>query len=166
MEKKELRLSRREFLCLGGFAAVSLGLPRWARAAADAAARSGKTLVVVQQRGAMDGLNVVVPFQDATYRKARPTIAIPPPGKDGGVLDLDGTFGLHPKLAALLPLYKEGRVAFIQAAGSPDGTRSHFDAQDFLESGTPGVKGTEDGWLDRALTARRIAANALAKTAL
>jgi uncharacterized protein (DUF1501 family) len=164
--KKDLRLSRREFLCLGGFAAVSLGLPRWARAAADAARRSGKTLVVVLQRGAMDGLNVVVPFNDPVYLKARPTIAIPPPGKDGGVLDLDGTFGLHPGLSALMPLYKKGNLAFIQAAGSPDGTRSHFDAQDFLESGTPGVKGTEDGWLNRALTARKIARDPLSAVAI
>lgn len=164
--KTERRLSRREFLRLGGFAAVSLGLPDWARAAADAAKRSGRTLVVVLQRGAMDGLNVVVPFGDAVYRKARPTIGLPPPGKDGGVLDLDGTFGLHPKLAPLLPLYKDGNLAFVQAAGSPDGTRSHFDAQDYLESGTPGVKTTEDGWLNRALTARRLARDPLAAVAI
>jgi uncharacterized protein (DUF1501 family) len=151
--KKELRLSRREFLALGGFAAAALGLPRWARAAAAAARRSGKTLVVVLQRGAMDGLNVVIPFQDAVYRKARPTIAIPAPGRDGGALDLDGTFGLHPALAPLLPLYKDGRLAFVQAAGSPDATRSHFDAQDYMESGTPGRKSTPDGWLNRLLGA-------------
>ncbi|HXS99184.1 MAG TPA: hypothetical protein VN915_00750, partial [Elusimicrobiota bacterium] len=118
--KKELRLSRREFLAVGGFAAMSLGLPRWARAAAEAAKRSGKTLVVILQRGAMDGLNVVVPYADPVYRKARPTIALAAPGRDGGVLDLDGTFGLHPALSPLLPLYKEGRLALIQAAGSPD----------------------------------------------
>ena len=164
--KKDLRLSRREFLALGGFAAVSLGLPRWARAAAEAARRSGKTLVVVLQRGAMDGLNVVIPFQDPVYRKARPTIAVPAPGADGGALELDGTFGLHPALAPLLPLYKEGRLALIHAAGSPDGTRSHFDAQDYLESGTPGVKGTEDGWLDRALAAARTARDPLAAVAI
>ena len=164
--KKELRLSRREFLALGGFAAVSLGLPRWARAAADAARRSGKTLVVVLQRGAMDGLNVVIPFQDPVYLKARPTIAIPAPGREGGALDLDGTFGLHPSLSALHPLYKEGRLALIQAAGSPDGTRSHFDAQDYMESGTPGVKGTDDGWLDRALTAKKLARDPLAAVAI
>jgi uncharacterized protein (DUF1501 family) len=164
--KKELRLSRREFLALGGFAAVSLGLPRWARAAADGARRSGKTLVVVLQRGAMDGLNVVVPFRDPIYRQARPTIAVPAPGRDGGALDLDGTFGLHPGLSALLPLYKEGRLAFVQAAGSPDATRSHFDAQDYMESGTPGVKATEDGWLDRALTAKKLARDPLAAVAI
>ena len=164
--KKELRLSRREFLALGGFAAFSLGLPRWARAAAEAARRSGKTLVVVLQRGAMDGLNVVIPFQDAVYRKARPTIAVPAPGRDGGALDLDGTFGLHPALAPLLPLYKEGRLALIHAAGSPDATRSHFDAQDYMESGTPGVKGTEDGWLERALAAGKTARDPLAAVAI
>jgi uncharacterized protein (DUF1501 family) len=160
------RLTRRQFLTMGGFAAVSLGLPRWARAAADAAKSSGKTLVVVLQRGAMDGLNVVVPFQDAVYRKARPTIALLPPGKSGGVLDLDGTFGLHPALAPLMPLYKQGRIAFVQAAGSPDGTRSHFDAQDYLESGTPGFKTTEDGWLNRALTAKKLARDPLAGVAI
>jgi uncharacterized protein (DUF1501 family) len=164
--KSERRLSRREFLTFGGLAAVSLGLPRWARAAADAVESSGRTLVIVLQRGAMDGLNVVVPFSDATYRRARPTLALPAPGADGGVLDLDGTFGLHPSLAPLLPLYKEGHVAFIQAAGSPDGTRSHFDAQDYLESGTPGLKRTEDGWLNRALEARRVARDPLAAVAI
>lgn len=164
--KPERRLTRREFLTLGGLAAASLGMPAWARAAADAARRSGKTVVVLLQRGAMDGLNVVVPFGDAVYRKARPTIGLPPPGRDGGVLDLDGTFGLHPKLAALLPLYRRGAVAFVQAAGSPDGTRSHFDAQDYMESGTPGVKNTEDGWLNRALTARKLARDPLAAVAI
>ena len=159
-------LSRRQFLALGGFAAVSLGLPSWARAAADAAAKSGKTLVVVLQRGAMDGLNVVAPFGDPVYRKARPTIALAAPGRDGGALDLDGTFGLHPALAPLMPFYKSGRLAFVQAAGSPDPTRSHFDAQDYLESGTPGVKTTEDGWLNRALTAKKLARDPLAAVAI
>lgn len=163
---REKLLSRRDFLALGGLAAASLGLPRWARAAADAARRSGKTLVVILQRGAMDGLNAVVPFRDEVYRKARPTIAIPAPGKDGGALDLDGTFGLHPALAPLQPLYKDGRLALIQAAGSPDGTRSHFDAQDYLESGTPGLKTTEDGWLNRALTAKKAARDPLAAVAI
>lgn len=164
--KKELRLSRREFLALGGFAACSLGLPRWARAAADAARRSGKTLVVVLQRGAMDGLNVVAPYGDPVYRKARPTIALEAPGREGGALELDGAFGLHPALAPLLPFYKEGRLALIQAAGSPDGTRSHFDAQDYMESGTPGVKGTGNGWLERALTAAKVARDPLAAVAI
>ncbi|MBI3565064.1 MAG: hypothetical protein HY079_07710, partial [Elusimicrobia bacterium] len=113
-------LTRREFLALGGLAAASWGLPSWARAAAQAARRSGKTLVVALQRGAMDGLSAVVPFGDEAYRKARPSIGLPPPGKDGGVLDLDGTFGLHPALAPLLPLYKDGTLALVQAAGSPD----------------------------------------------
>ncbi|MDE2490249.1 MAG: DUF1501 domain-containing protein [Elusimicrobia bacterium] len=159
-------LTRRQFLALSGLAATALALPDWARAAADAARPSGKTVVVVLQRGAMDGLNVVVPFRDPFYRKARPTIGLAAPGRPGGVLDLDGTFGLHPALADLLPLYKEGRLAFVQAAGSPDGTRSHFDAQDYMESGTPGVKTTEDGWLDRAMLARRAARDPLAAVAI
>jgi uncharacterized protein (DUF1501 family) len=162
----EKGLTRREFLTLGGFAAFSLGLPRWARAAAEEARASGRTLVVVLQRGAMDGLNVVVPFNDASYRKARPTLALPLPKRDGGVIDLDGRFGLHPSLAPVVPLFKEGRAAFVQAAGSPDGTRSHFDAQDYMESGTPGLKITADGWLNRALQAKRLARDPLAAVAI
>jgi uncharacterized protein (DUF1501 family) len=117
--------------------------------------RRKKTLVVVFQRGAMDGLNVVAPYGDPIYRRYRPTIALPSP-KGGGTeaaLDLDGYFGLHPALSPLLPLWKEGTLAAVQAVGSPDPTRSHFDAQDFMESGTPGVKATEDGWINRHLQA-------------
>src|SRR5262249_33703622 len=114
-----------------------------------------KTLVVVFQRGAMDGLNVVAPYGDPIYRRYRPTIALPSPrggGKDAA-LDLDGYFGLHPALEPLLPLWKDGTLAAVQAVGSPDPTRSHFDAQDFMESGTPGVKSTDDGWINRHLQA-------------
>ena len=98
----------------------------------------------------MDGLNVVVPFGERSYYQMRPTIAIPEPRRGGtdAALDLDGFFGLHPSLAPLEPLFHKGELAIVHAAGSPDPTRSHFDAQDFMESGTPGVKSTEDGWLD------------------
>jgi uncharacterized protein (DUF1501 family) len=106
-------------------------------------------LVVVFQRGAADGLNVVVPYGEKNYYAMRPTIAIP----QNQVLDLDGFFGLHPSLAAFKPHYDQGHLAIVHACGSPDTTRSHFDAQDYMESGTPGVKSTADGWLNRALQA-------------
>jgi uncharacterized protein (DUF1501 family) len=107
----------------------------------------GRRLVVIFQRGAADGLNVVVPYREKNYYAMRPGIAIP----DNQVIDLDGFFGLHPSLAPFKPLYDQGHLAIVHAAGSPDMSRSHFDAQDFMESGTPGLKGTEDGWLNRAL---------------
>ena len=148
--------TRRFFLKSSGLAFVSFGLaPRVLVRSAAAAhgARRKKTLVVVFQRGAMDGLNVVAPYADPIYRRFRPTIALPAPrggGRDAA-LDLDGYFGLHPALEALMPLWKDGTLAAVQAVGSPDPTRSHFDAQDFMESGTPGRKSTEDGWLNRHL---------------
>ena len=110
-----------------------------------------KTFVVVFQRGACDGLNTVVPFGDSGYRKARPSIAIPSPkgGDANAAIDLDGHFGLHPALSDLAPLYKSGSLGIIHAVGSPDTSRSHFDCQDFMESGTPGVKSTGDGWMNR-----------------
>ncbi len=114
---------------------------------AQAAVVPGRRLVVIFQRGAADGLNVVVPYREKNYYAMRPGIAIP----DNQVLDLDGFFGLHPSLAAFKPLYEQGHLAVVHAAGSPDMSRSHFDAQDYMESGTPGVKNTEDGWLNRAL---------------
>jgi uncharacterized protein (DUF1501 family) len=147
-----LESSRRIFLkssALAGlvFGAAPRSLMRSVYATGSTARK--KTLVVIFQRGACDGLNTVIPYGDPGYAKARPTIAIPAPGRDGGALDLDGHFGLHPALADLLPLYKEGSLAAIHAIGSPDTTRSHFDAQDFMESGTPGVKSTGDGWMNR-----------------
>jgi uncharacterized protein (DUF1501 family) len=114
---------------------------------AETATVRRQRLVVVFQRGAVDGLNVVVPYREKNYYKMRPGIAIPAEQ----ILDLNGFFGLHPSLAGLKPLYDQGHLAVIHAAGSPDTTRSHFDAQDFMESGTPGVKSTMDGWLNRAL---------------
>jgi uncharacterized protein (DUF1501 family) len=110
-----------------------------------------KTFVVVFQRGACDGLNTVVPYGDGGYRKARPSIAIPSPkgGDVSAALDLDGHFGLHPALHDLLPLYKDGSLGIVHAVGSPDASRSHFDCQDFMESGTPGIKSTSDGWMNR-----------------
>src|SRR6202022_4509278 len=110
-------------------------------------------IVVLFQRGAADGLNIVVPFGESNYYRMRPSIAIPQPrrGAPDAAIDLDGFFGLHPSLAPLEPLFHKNQLAIVHAAGSPDPTRSHFDAQDFMESGTPGVKATEDGWLNRTL---------------
>ncbi len=119
---------------------------------AQSAVPPGQRLVVIFQRGAADGLNVVVPYREKNYYKMRPSIAIP----ESQVLDLDGFFGLHPSLAPFKPLYDQGQLAIVHACGSPDMSRSHFDAQDYMESGTPGVKSTEDGWLNRALQAEDV----------
>ncbi len=123
------------------------------RAIAATAAPNKKKMVVLFQRGAMDGLNVVVPFGERNYYAMRPTISIPQPRSGGSdaAIDLDGFFGLHPSLQPIEPLFHSGRLAIVQAVGSPDPTRSHFDAQDFMESGTPGLKATDDGWLNRSL---------------
>lgn len=148
------RLSRRDFLKVTStlVAGVVFHVPRWAWAAASAVpSRSGKVLIVLFQRGAADGLNIVVPFKDPIYQKSRPTIGLGAPGQDKGVLDLDGTFGFHPALAELMPLWKSGELGLVHAVGCPEGTRSHFDAQDNMETGTPGVKTTPDGWLNRSL---------------
>ena len=138
--------SRRVFLRDGGLALVSLGFaPSFlARTAAASAARQ-KLLIAIFQRGAVDGLNMVVPYGERAYYKSRPTIAVPRPGGADAALDLDGFFAFHPRLAPLKPIYDRRELAVIHACGSPDHTRSHFDAQDYMESGTPGVKSTDDG---------------------
>ncbi|HEX6163236.1 MAG TPA: DUF1501 domain-containing protein [Vicinamibacterales bacterium] len=120
------------------------------RIAAESAERR-KLLIVVFQRGAVDGLNMVVPFGDAGYYRARPNIAIARPGAADGAIDLNGFFGLHPRMSALKPLWDNKALAIVHATGSHDSTRSHFDAQDYMESATPGVKSTRDGWLNRYL---------------
>jgi len=134
-------------LALIGTSAIPAFLSRSVLAEMTSAAANNKKLVVLFQRGAVDGLNVVVPYKEKNYYAMRPTIAI----KQNEVIDLDGYFGLHPQMAAFKPLYEQGHLAIVHAAGSPDPSRSHFDAQDYMESGTPGVKVTEDGWLNRAL---------------
>jgi uncharacterized protein (DUF1501 family) len=143
--------TRRVFLRNGALAAVgTAAVPGFlTRAAFGAADRStaNKRLVVIFQRGAADGLNIVVPHGEAAYYAMRPTINIP----KKSVIELDGFFGLHPAMASFEPLWKQKHLAIVHASGSPDPTRSHFDAQDFMESGTPGVKATDDGWLNRAL---------------
>jgi uncharacterized protein (DUF1501 family) len=151
------KISRRILLKNGALGLVSLGLaPSFlARTVYGAPSRRAKRLIAVFQRGAADGLNMVVPFGDKDYARARPTIAIAAPavGQEGA-LDLDGFFGLNPRLAPLKDLWHRRELAIVHACGSPDSTRSHFDAQDYMESATPGMKSTTDGWLNRYLQAR------------
>jgi len=150
------RFSRRYFMKQGGIALAGLStMPAFLqRAVASIPGAGKKQLVVLFQRGAADGLNIVVPFAEPNYYRMRPSIALPQPKRGGGdaAIDLDGFFGLHPSLASLEPLFHKNQLAIVHAAGSPDPTRSHFDAQDYMESGTPGIKSTEDGWLDRAVS--------------
>ena len=148
--------SRRIFLKNGGLALVSLGFaPAFLARTVAAAGSRRKVLVTIFQRGAVDGLNMIVPFGESGYYSARPSIAIARPGTSpDAAVDLDGFFGFHPRLAPLKPLYDAGQLAVVHACGSPDGTRSHFDAQDYMETATPGVKSTPDGWLNRYLHAR------------
>ena len=143
--------TRRLFMRASAIAVAGLGAaPSWLVRAAAPGETKGKILIAIFQRGAADGLNIVVPHVEKRYYELRPTIAIPPPGKDNGAIDLDGRFGLHPSLQALKPFWDSGQLAIVHAAGSPDGNRSHFEAQDSMESGTPG-RVTEDGWMNRAL---------------
>src|SRR2546423_2694479 len=156
-------MDRRFFLKSGGIALASLGMvqaapPFWQRAAMAQSSVTGaqgrrKTLIAIFQRGAVDGLNMVVPYGESEYYNLRPTLAIPKPQGTSAdaALNLDGFFGLHPALAPFKPLWDSKRLAIVHAVGSPDNTRSHFDAQDYMESATPGVKSTEDGWLNRYL---------------
>ncbi len=148
-----MSMNRRIFVKSSGLALVAGGLlPNVFVQMAQAGTTKGKkVLVAIFQRGAVDGLNVVVPYGEAAYYSSRPNIAIP----QQSILDLDGFFGLHPATVSLLPYFKDRSAAFVHAVGSPDSTRSHFDAQDFMESGTPGVKSTEDGFLSRALVSKR-----------
>jgi uncharacterized protein (DUF1501 family) len=159
--------SRRFFLKQGGIALASVGLvggaPSFLKRAVEAqgltVAPNGrrKTLIAIFQRGAVDGLNMVVPHGERNYYELRPQIAVAQPGKaaaEEAVIDLDGFFGLHPSLRPFKSLWDEKRLAIVHAAGSPDNTRSHFDAQDYMESGTPGQKSTQDGWLNRYLQSR------------
>lgn len=153
-----MAITRRVFLKGGALAIVGTStipsfLTRAVYAADTVGAGTGKKrLVVLFQRGAADGLNIVVPHGEPTYYSMRPSIAIPRPRGSEGAIDLDGFFGLHPSMSAFKPLWDSRQLAIVHAAGSPDNTRSHFDAQDYMESGTPGVKSTEDGWLNRAVS--------------
>jgi uncharacterized protein (DUF1501 family) len=137
---------RNSALAIVGTSAVPSFLARAAWGVTTPGTRN-KRLVVIFQRGAADGLNIVVPHAESQYYAMRPSINIP----RQSVIDLDGFFGLHPSLASFQPLWEQRHLAIVHAAGSPDPNRSHFDAQDFMESGTPGIKSTEDGWLNRSL---------------
>jgi uncharacterized protein (DUF1501 family) len=149
--------SRRIFMRNGAFALVSLGFaPSFlARTAyAQERTRRAKRLIAIFQRGAVDGLSVVVPFGDDEYYRARPTIAVPRPRSgEPGAIDLDGFFGFNPRMQPLKAFWDNRALAIVHACGSPDATRSHFDAQDYMETATPGVKSTSDGWLNRYLQA-------------
>ncbi|MHB8743288.1 MAG: DUF1501 domain-containing protein [Sulfuricaulis sp.] len=149
-------MNRREFLktasLIPAMTLLPLGNLGWAARLTETDS-SRKRLIVVFLRGAVDGLNVVIPYNENAYYDGRPTIAIPATGNtENALADLDGQFGLHPALASLLPLWRERSLAFVHACGSPDATRSHFDAQDYMETGTPGIKTTPDGWLNRLLS--------------
>src|SRR5688572_10440396 len=144
--------SRRLFLKSGAMAMLSLGFaPSFVGRAAAAATSRRKLLIAIFQRGAVDGLNMVVPYGEASYYALRRSIAIARPGQANGAVDLNGFFGLHPAAAPLTPLWENGSLAVVHACGSPAATRSHFDAQDYMESATPGVKSTRDGWMNRYL---------------
>src|SRR5436190_20060564 len=158
-------MRRRVFMKNGALALVTMGLnPSFLRrsifaqdlltGAASRGNARGKVLICLFQRGAADALNVVVPHGEKAYYRLRPNIAIPRPGGATGALDLDGFFGLHPSLAPMKPLWDQGILAPIHAVGSPSATRSHFDAQDYMESGTPDAKSTRDGWLNRYLATK------------
>jgi uncharacterized protein (DUF1501 family) len=146
-------MTRRFFVKSSGMAMISLGFaPTFLARAVEAAGGRRKLLIAIFQRGAVDGLNMVVPHGEAEYYRVRPGIAIARPGAAEGVaVDLDGFFGLHPRMSALMPLWHNRSLAIVHACGSPDSTRSHFDAQDYMETATPGVKSTRDGWLNRYL---------------
>jgi uncharacterized protein (DUF1501 family) len=146
-------LTRRALLRAGACALAAVAAPpRFLARAAEAAEARGKILVAIFQRGAVDGLSMVAPHGDPAYYAARASIALgrPQRGDSATALDLDGFFALHPSLAPLVPLWSARTLAVVHACGSPDTTRSHFDAQDYMESGTPGVKSTVEGWLGRA----------------
>lgn len=153
--------TRRYFLKSSGLALVGTACaPSFLQRTVLGQTLTGKDrpiIIAIFQRGAADGVSMVVPFGDKSYSTARPQIAIPAPGKGNAEasLDLDGFYALHPALAPFKPIYDAGRLAIVHAVGSPDNTRSHFDAQDYMESATPGRKGTPDGWLNRYMTARK-----------
>lgn len=147
-------MGRRQFIrafAIGAYGVIAFGPHAWVARASNTFGNRAR-LVVIFLRGAVDGLNVVVPYDDSNYYAYRPSIAIPRAG-EGALFDLDGYFGLNPALSSLKPAWQDGTLAFVHSCGSPDPTRSHFDAQDYMESGTPGIKTTIDGWMNRTLAA-------------
>ena len=152
----DTKFSRRDFLKLAGSFAVAPALPAWMPRMAFApqgVEPPGDILVVVFQRGGMDGISAVIPHGDVDYYHHRRMLAIPEPedGSDQTGIDLDGFFGLHPSLRPLKDLWDEKTLAIVHAVGSPDPTHSHFDAMDYMESGTPGEKAIPTGWIGRNL---------------
>jgi uncharacterized protein (DUF1501 family) len=150
-------MKRRQFFkqtaLIGASGLISLGAHSWAyraQAQSSGSDENAPRLIVIFLRGAADGLNIVVPYQEPHYYEARPVIAITPPNSPEGAIDLDGQFGLHPALEPLMSEWQSGNLAFVHACGSVDATRSHFQAQDYMETGTPG-ESTADGWLNRLL---------------
>lgn len=152
-------VDRRAFMKSGAMALFAAGLggvPTFIARAADSKKiigpyKKGKVLVCIFQRGAMDGLMAVSPYSDPNLKTLRPTLYMSPSQSEGSLIDLDGRFGLHPGLQSVAPFFKEGRMAIVHGVGSPNNTRSHFDAQDYMESGTPFSKSTPSGWLNRAV---------------
>lgn len=153
-----MSMTRRVFIKQSGLAIVAFAaVPSFLKRTVLADKRQGRRVIIaVFQRGAADGISMVVPFGDKHYYQMRPQIAIPAPKGDNpeAAIDLDGHFALHPELGPLKPLYDAGQLAIVHAVGSPNNTRSHFDAQDFMETATPGIKSTQDGWLNRYLQAK------------
>lgn len=166
-------MNRRFFIKSGSIALASIGAslfaPSFLQRTLLAQTRdritggSRKTLIAIFQRGAVDGLNMVVPYGERNYYDLRPSIAIAKPaaGNAEAAIDLDGFFGLHPTMSSLKPFWDGKQLAIVHASGSPDNTRSHFDAQDYMESATPGRKGTPDGWLNRYLQSKTDAQRSL-----
>lgn len=153
-------MDRRYFLKSSGIALASFGLmsaaPNFLHQFANAQTLTGENgkrriLITIFQRGAVDGLNMVVPYGESEYYNLRRNIAVAQPGKTDGAIDLNDYFGLHPSLKPLETFWRNKQLAIVHSVGSPDNTRSHFDAQDYMEAGTPGVKSTRDGWLNRIL---------------
>lgn len=145
-------MDRRTFLKSASLLSLSMILPGAQGWAFSNDKPSKKKLVVVFLRGAVDGLSVVAPYGDGDYYRSRPSIAVAKPGEDQGLINLDGNFGMHPAMAALEPFWRDKSLAFVHATGSPDPTRSHFDAQDYMESGVPGSKSISTGWMNRTLS--------------
>ncbi|ALL08346.1 hypothetical protein AQ505_24450 [Pedobacter sp. PACM 27299] len=153
--------SRRGFIKGGGLALFGIGLGGIPGFLAEAVAHTKepglfnrkKIMVCIFQRGAMDGLMAVTPFTDQYLQQARPNLfmSAAKAAKNTPLIDLDGRFGLHPSMAAFESVFRDKRMGIVHGIGSPNNTRSHFDAQDYMESGTPFKKGTDSGWLNRAV---------------
>ncbi len=162
--------TRRALVKGGALTLLSLSLggtpPFLGRLARAAVGTRRRVLVTLFQRGAMDGLMAVTPVDDPALAAARPGLFMNVTDPESGLTDLDGRFALHPGFKALVPLYREGRLAVVHGVGSTYKTRSHFDAQDYMENGTPGVKGTSSGWLNRAAGRLRHPGTAVRSVAL